>query len=219
MKKIFLNNYKNVICIIIGILFLALGTAFFKNSDFGSDALSTLNIGLAKLLKLEYGTTNIIMNGTALIILLIIERKYLGIGTVLVTFLLGLTINLIDYLAFIPNLDSFNNVWYIEYSIKILYIILANVICAFGIAIYMYADRGLTGFEGILLKIHNITKIPFGVVKIINDVIFISVGFFLGAKIHIGTIISVVSFGPLVDLFGKLLRKINFMGVKNEKNK
>lgn len=225
MKKLFLNNYKNVICIILGILFLAIGTAFFKNSFFGSDAISTFNIGLAKTLKLPYGTTNIIMNIVALIILLIVARNYLGIGTVLVTVFLGVTINIVDKIGIIPSLEKFDKIWYIEYGVKLLYLLLANFICSFGVAIYIYANRGLTGFEGILMKIHSATKIPFGVIKIINDVIFIIIGWVLGGTVGIGTIISSIIFGPLVDLNTRLLKKTNFIKeekakkhVKNKKN-
>ena len=220
MKKLFLNNYKNVICIFLGILFLAIGTAFFKNSYIGGDAVTTLNLGLANVLKLSYGTTNIIMNVVALIVLVIVGRKYLGIGTVLVTLLLGTTINLIDRLGIIPSLENFDKVWYIEYSVKFLYLILSNVICSFGVAIYIYANRGLTGFEGVLMKIHTVTKIPFGVIKIINDVIFIVVGWILGGTVGIGTIISSVVFGPLVDLHRKWLTKTKFLKEDiNEKTK
>lgn len=226
MKKIFFNNYKNIICIFVGILFLAIGTAFFKNSYFGSDAVSTLNLGLAKTLKLSYGTTNIIMNAVALIVLLIVAKNYLGIGTILVTFLLGVTINLIDQIGIVPSLKDFDKIWYIEYSVKLLYLLLANFICSFGVAIYIYANRGLTGFEGILMKIHTSTKIPFGVIKIINDIIFIIIGFLLGGTVGLGTIISSVIFGPLVDLNTKILKKTKILKeeqddkkTKNKKNK
>lgn len=219
MKKWFLKNYKNYICLLVAIILLALASVLFNNSGFGSDSIFALNQGLSKVTNLSLGVVNIIVGAVAFIILLIIDRKAIGVGTVLMALTMGLFLDLIDKLGIVPNLDSFEFNKIVMFLLKLLYIVLAISIGGFGIALYIYANRGISPLEGIIIKIQKVTKIPFWLVKIINDVIFYVVGFLLGATIGIGSIITAFTYGPMISLFTKLLNKINFLKEDNNENK
>lgn len=221
MKKWFLNNYKNYICLVVAIIFLAFASVFFNNSHFGSDSIFALNQGVSKLIKVSVGTTNIIIGVIAFIILLIIDKKAIGVGSVLMALTMGMFINLIMKIGIVPDLASTGLPTILDITLKLLYIFIAIALGGFGIALYIYANRGISPIEGIIIKIQKVTKMPFWLVKIINDVLFYLVGFILGATINVGSVFAAFLYGPVISLFTKMLNKIDLLGeVKNvEQNK
>lgn len=219
MKNWFLKNYKNYLCLIFAILILGIVSVLFNNANFGSDAIFCLNQGLATKLKLPIGVVNIIMNGAFFIVMLIINRKDIGVGTVLMLLLLGTSIDIMMGLNFIPNLANVELAKPLYIFLQCLYILLGLALGGFAISLYIYANRGISPFEGVLIKISAVTKIPYWATKIINDVIFYIIGFLLGGVIGIGSIIAACLYGPSISLFGKLWKKFDFLGeYKDEKN-
>lgn len=206
--QIIKKYYKNWLLLVIGIILLAIGSTFFSASLAGSDSILTLSQGIANILHISLGWANIICNVVFLILTIIFNRKALGEGSVLMVVCIGLLINLFTSLEFIPIATK---LW-----MKILYVLIANVICAMGLAMYIYANRGLSPFEGVLMAIKKKIKWPLWIVKIINDATFYLIGFLLGAVVNFGSIITMIIYGPLMDLFLKLLKKTNF--IKEENN-
>lgn len=219
MKNWIKNNYKNYLCLLFSIVLLGVVSVLFNNSNFGSDSIFCLNQGIAEATKLSLGVVNILLNLLFIIIMLIINRKAIGVGTVLMLVLLGLSMNIMLKLNFIPDLKNVDVHPVLYVFLQCLYIISGLAIGGFAISLYFYANRGLAPFEGVLAKITEVTKIPFWAVKIVNDVIFYVVGFLLGGTIGIGSIIAATLYGPSISLFGKLWKKFDFLGEykKNEK--
>lgn len=215
MKKWFLKNYKNYICLIVAIILLACANLFFEYSNFGSDSIFALNQGVSLTTGITIGTSSIIIGVIAFIILLIIDRKSIGVGTVLMSLTMGIFYDLIKKLNIIPNIGimEFDNV-ILEYGLKLLYILIAIGVGGFSVALYIYANRGISPLEGILVKINKMTNVPFWLIKIINDVLFFVVGFIMGATIGVGSIIAACLYGPVISFFGRLFNKINFLGDK-----
>lgn len=220
MKKWFLRNYKNYICLVVAIILLACANLFFEYSNFGSDAIFALNQGLALTTNITIGQSSIIIGVIAFIIILIIDRKSIGVGTVLMTLTMGIFYDLIKALNIIPNIGvmEFDNI-ILEYGLKLLYILLAIGIGGFSVALYIYANRGISPLEGILIKINKVTNVPFWLLKIINDVLFFLVGFIMGATISFGSIIAACLYGPVISWFTKLFNKLNFLGDKETNEK
>ncbi len=208
---------------------MAFSSVFFNNSHFGSDAIYTLNQGLSILTSLDTGITNIIIGVIAFIVLLIIDRNAIGVGTFLMAIFLGIIISFlfkiniipnlnyeyIESLSFIPSVEWISIPKVVYLLLQLLYTFLAILFGGFGIALYIYGNRGISPLEGILIKIQKATKIPFWGIKIINDIIFYIIGLLLGATFGIGSIIAAFTYGPVISFFGKLLKKTNI--IKEEK--
>ena len=90
-------------------------------------------------------------------------------------------------------------------------VLIGIVIGGLGLALYMYADLGLSPFEGIIVTISNETKVRFGIIKIIFDAIYFTTGALLGGVFGIGSIMTVFLYGPTIDMFMKLLKKTNII--------
>jgi uncharacterized membrane protein YczE len=203
VKEIIKKYYGNIIVLIVGIIFMSLGGAMLVTAKYGSDALMVFNQGVATFFKIKVGLSIMISNLVALIIIFFVNRKSIGLGTFLIAFLLGPLIDVILQLGILPAPNSF---WG-----SALILALAFLSGTFGIALYMYANVGLSPFEGILIAIKEKTNWRFAYIKIVNDAIFFTVGWLLGGVFGIASVITVLIYGPLIDFFIKIFTKMNLL--------
>ena len=195
--------YLNFIFLIIGTLFISIGGVLFLTANLGSDALMVLNQGIVNALKIDVGYGIIISNLILLVVIIILDRKTIGIGTFFITILLGLTINLLQSFNLIQTSDHF--------FINLIIVFAGIIIGGIGIASYIYANLGLSPFEGLIIYIVNRTKWHFWLIKIINDVILFTIGFLLGGVFGIGSVLTVFLFGPIINFYLFLLKKTNLV--------
>lgn len=191
--------YRNVIVLLLGVLLLSIGGALFLTANIGSDSLMVFNQGISVVLKTKVGLAIMISNIIALFIIFFINKKTLGLGSLAIIFLLGPTIQIIKDANIFKTPNTL--------ILQILMVLIGIVIGGLGLALYMYADLGLSPFEGIIVTISNKTKVRFGIIKIIFDAIYFTTGALLGGVFGIGSIMTVFLYGPTIDMFMKLLKK------------
>ena len=195
--------YRNVIVLLLGVLLLSIGGALFLTANIGSDSLMVFNQGISVVLKTKVGLAIMISNIIALFIIFFINKKTLGLGSLAIIFLLGPTIQIIKDANIFKTPNTL--------ILQILMVLIGIVIGGLGLALYMYADLGLSPFEGIIVTISNETKVRFGIIKIIFDAIYFTTGALLGGVFGIGSIMTVFLYGPTLDMFMKLLKKTNII--------
>lgn len=201
MKK--LNLLIRLLLLLIGIIILGFGAAFLTSVGIGGDAVLVFEQGFAKAINVNLGNGVLILNIIILIILFFLDRQMINIGTVITVLLIGPIIN------FFLKVNLFPNSSYL--IIKILLCLIAILITAFGIALYLYANIGYAPFEGIIMAVKKKTKLEFRYIKIANDVILFIVGWVLGGTFGIGSIMTIFLFGPLIDFYTKLIKKIKLV--------
>lgn len=172
-------------------------------ANLGSDALMVLNQGIATFLNIELGYGVLINNLTFFILVIIVNRKSIGIATFAVALLLGPSVNLITWL----NIFSISESVIMNYLLSIGGIIVSSI----GIALYMYSNTGLGPFESLTTLIAKKTKIRFGLVKILFDIIAFGIGVLLGGTFGVCSIIAVIAIGPIIDFVLFLLKKTNLI--------
>lgn len=202
------KNYKNFIILLIGLFLMAIGGLFFIHARLGADALMVLNQGVATFLNIKVGYAMMITNLIGLIVIFILYKKSIGIGTIAVSVVLGFIINFFDSFNIITNSESF--------IINLLMLFGAIFLGGFGVALYIFSNTGYSPFEGIIIYLVDKTKVRFGIVKIINDIIFFGIGYLLGGIVGIGSIIAVILFGPIIDFYLVMLNKFKDRKKNNE---
>ncbi len=203
IKEIIKKYYRNVIVLIIGTFFMALGGSMLVSVKLGSDALMVFNQGVATFFQIKVGVAIIITNLLALIVIFFVNRKSIGIGTFAIAFLLGPLVDIILQMEILPTPITF---WGNAFILT-----LAFLSGTFGIALYMFANVGLSPFEGILIAIKEKKHWRFAYIKIVNDAFFFTIGWLLGGVFGIASIITVFIYGPLIDIFTKLFTKIKLL--------
>lgn len=201
--ELIMKYYRNVIVLLLGVLLLSIGGALFLTANIGSDSLMVFNQGISVVLKTKVGLAIMISNIIALFIIFFINKKTLGLGSLAIIFLLGPTIQIIKDANIFKTPNTL--------ILQILMVLIGIVIGGLGLALYMYADLGLSPFEGIIVTISNKTKVRFGIIKIIFDAIYFTTGALLGGVFGIGSIMTVFLYGPTIDMFMKLLKKTNII--------
>ncbi|MFI3213439.1 MAG: hypothetical protein R3Y24_08855 [Eubacteriales bacterium] len=205
---------KQFMISLIGNIILGIGIAVLRVSSMGNDPYTAMNMSISNLLPIGLGTYQVIFNCSIIAIQLKFGKNYFGIGTVINMFLLGYiveySIPVIELLVGVEGSHGFIG--------KLLIMLVAVLLVAFGIAVYQEANGGVSPYDYLSLGMTDRGKFPYFVNRMTTDgicVIIALLPWIFGAAIFsechigIGTIVSAFCFGPLVDLFSRtVVRKI-----------
>lgn len=188
-KEVLIKSLK----VIIGLFVTGVGTAFMYVADFGSAPAATIGDGLHVFTGLSYGTAGIVVNVFFLIILFILDRKLISFGTILATFFLGIFIDVGLFIIkpIVPETMST--------LAQILFLIIGTVVTAVGLGYYVGVNFGVGAIDGLSVALNKKTNISFTVCRWGVDIVITVVGIVMGAIWGIGTIISVVVTGPIIQ--------------------
>ena len=76
-----------------------------------------------------------------------------------------------------------------------------------GVAMYITADVGLDPFTGFVMTIRDKVNKQFRVVKVCFDICCIVLGFVLGGKLGIITILTALAAGPVIQFLAEIVQK------------
>ena len=202
MKRSIREWGVRVVILLVGLTIAHLGVTLFLLSDLGADPFNVLIQGLFRTLAsltgwafLSHGRVHIAVSLLIILLLLIVDRRYVKIGTVLCMVFGGPIIDFFSArLAFLPaRADSLPP--------RILMLALGCVILAFGMTIVIRSDAGTGPNDLVALVISEKTGKRFSLVRIVVDASFILLGFLLGGVVGLGTLICMLLVGPVAGLF------------------
>ena len=198
-----------VIILMIGLTIAHLGVTLFILADLGSDPFNVLVQGIFRTISnivdwsfITHGRVHIVICFIIILALLVVDKSYIKIGTVLCMIFGG------------PIIDLFTVVLAPIFAItdslifKIVMLALGCVILAYGMTIVIKSDAGTGPNDLVSVVISDKTKKKFSIVRIIVDVSFVVVGFVLGGSLGIGTIICAFCVGPVAGHFLPINEKI-----------
>lgn len=215
-KEIFLR----VVILMVGLTIAHLGVTLFLLSDLGADPFNVLVQGVCRTLEsithwgLSHGTVHMIICFLIIIVLLIVDRSYVKLGTLLCMFCGG---PIIDFFTFVLGgfLGSQSPIW-------LRYIMLAAgcVILAYGMTVVIKSDAGTGPNDLVALVISEKAKWKFGIVRICVDALFVIAGALMGGIFGVGTVICAFLVGPVADIFlpknEKIINSILFRALKDK---
>lgn len=144
--------------------------------------------------------------------LLIVDRAYIKIGTILCMLCGGPIIDLFSIILK-PLFVRFDN-----FPFKLVSLALGCVILAYGMTIVIKSDAGTGPNDLVAVVISDKSKKKFSVIRMIVDFTFVLIGFLLGGSFGVGTIICAFLVGPVAGIFLPVNEKIiNRIVVKKEK--
>ena len=127
------------------------------------------------------------------IAILIADMKKIKIGTLICVVGVGPIIDLgVKVVSYFP-VESAN------IFIKMLLVLAGCFIIAIGFSIMSASNIGVAPNDIVPFIIQDKTKIEYRWIRIIFDGVFLLLGFVLGGKVGIGTIISMLSTGPFIQ--------------------
>ena len=188
-----------VVLLLIGLTIAHLGVTLFLQADLGSDPFNVLIQGLYRFLPwpsfMTHGNVHVGVSFLIILALLIVDRSYIRIGTLLCMILGGPIIDLFT-VVLAPVIHSGSAMW-----LRLLSLVLGCVILAFGMTIVIKSQAGTGPNDLVAVVISDKTKRKFGAVRIVVDVGFALTGFLLGGTVGLGTIICACLVGPTAQIF------------------
>ena len=189
-----------LILLFIGLVIAHLGVTLFLLADSGADPFNVMIQGL-RLLVIKtglfvptHGIVHMFICFLIILILLIVDRSYIKLGTIVCMFCGG---PIIDFFTWLLSGFKIGDA---VTPVKIVVLIIGCGILAFGMSIVIKSEAGTGPNDLVAVVISDKSKIRFAAVRIVTDVIFVLTGFLLGGKFGIGTIICAFLVGPVADV-------------------
>ncbi len=200
MKKFWIK----LLLALIGILFIGVGVGFNAVSLFGNDPVALLYDGVRNVLSLpvsRLGLISNVVNYSIIILLFFIGRRYVNIGTAVYIIPFGTFVNLGTFLF----QKIFNGNTVLNRGLGAFF---GCLLIYVGVSIYITVDIGLDPFTGLVMTINNHLPWGFGKTKVCFDFLLVTIGFFLGGKVGVITLITALSAGPSIQYFTKLFKRL-----------
>lgn len=197
-----------VVLLLIGLWIAHLGVTLFLQTNLGSDPFNVFVQGLFRAIPwpewagMTHGRVHLLVSLLIMVVLLVVDRSYVGIGTVLCMALGGPIIDVYT-LWLSPFLNE-----KLPLAVRVPMLAVGCVILAFGMTIVIRSQAGTGPNDLVAVVLSDKSGKPFGPVRIGVDLTFALVGFALGGVVGIGTIICAFLVGPAAQLFFPVSEKI-----------
>ena len=186
-------NYKPKISTFLflcfGLTLLGLGEGLLIVSFTGASPWSVLAQGISLNVDLSIGTITLFISIGVLLFWLPLNQKP-GIGTILNALIVALMIDI--SIALIPNPTN--------YISQLLLAIFAVLIVGLGSGFYLVANLGSGPRDGLMTGIQKKTNLPIASVRAFLEITVVSIGWYLGGTVGIGTLLFAFGIGPAVAL-------------------
>lgn len=224
---------KRLVLFFIGMSIIQFGVALFLKTSIGSDSFTVFTEGLATVLnktglkdlsivhmitgraEVTPGVANMIILIVLFIGILIVDRKRIKIGTLICVIGVGPIIDLgVKAVSYFP-IESAN------IFVKMLLVLGGCFIIAVGFSIMSESDIGVAPNDIVPFIIKDKLNCQYRWVRIAFDATFLIVGFVLGGKVGIGTIIAMLAIGPFIQFclpYGKKFVGIILNGKEESNN-
>lgn len=211
-----------VVLLLAGLCVAHLGVTLFLQSDLGSDPFNVFVQGLFRgipwpaFAAMTHGRTHLLVSLVILLVLLAVDRSYVGIGTVLCMALGG------------PIIDVYT-LWLspvihggLPLPLRLALLVAGCVILAFGMTIVIRSQAGTGPNDLVAVVLSDKLRKPFGPVRIGVDLTFALVGLALGGVVGLGTVICAFLVGPAAQMFFPISQRLceaalaQFAGVRSQ---
>ena len=178
--------------IAVGLLVFAFGVHLTIYANIGLAPWDCLGMGVALQTPLNYGLAMTLIAVTVLIVDLLLKER-IGYGTVIDALLTGNFVQMFNDLNTLPENHS---LW-----LGVAAMLIGFVFMALGMCIYMKAGQCCGPRDALLVGLgKRMPKVPIGAVQIIMWAVVLLVGWLLGGPVGIGTVISTVGAGAVMQI-------------------
>jgi len=178
----------------LGAVLRGLGCGLLIVAGLGGDPITLFNAGLQFQLGWALPDVFLLVNVVVVALILMVDYRKIHVGTLITTFMIGQGVVISSWF---PVLDVVGSIGYFA---------LAIVVSAIGIALYAHANVGLSPQEGIMMILHEKLKKPLRYCKMGQDAVLFVLGWILGGPVGIGTVVSMLVMGPLVERLYRRLK-------------
>ena len=172
-----------------GLMLFGLGEGLLIVSAAGASPWSVLAQGIFLNVGYSIGIVTIVISIIVLILWIPLSQKP-GIGTILNALIIGLMIDVC--ITFVPTPEN--------YVSQLMLALLAVLIVGLGGGIYLVANLGAGPRDGLMIGLQKKTNLPIAAVRATLEITVMSIGWYLGGTVGVGTLLFAFGIGPAVAL-------------------
>ena len=180
-----------------GLILFGIGEGLLIVSLSGASPWSVLAQGISLNVNYSIGVITFIISIIVLIIWIPLKQKP-GMGTILNALIIAAMIDLC--INFVPSPES--------YISQIILALVAVLTVGIGGGIYLVANLGPGPRDGLMIGLQKVSNLPIATVRAFIEISVVSVGWYLGGTVGIGTLLFAFGIGPAVALGLYLVDKI-----------
>ncbi|MDB3986879.1 hypothetical protein N9431_00450 [bacterium] len=180
-----------------GLTLFGLGEGLLIVSASGASPWSVLAQGLYLNFGFSVGTITIFISFIVLLLWFPLNQKP-GIGTILNALIIGLMIDVCIRYVQAPE----------NYIYQILLGAFAVLTVGIGGGIYLVANLGAGPRDGLMIGLQKKTNLPIALVRAALEITVMSIGWYLGGTVGVGTLLFAFGIGPCVALGLFLVNKL-----------
>ena len=180
-----------------GLMLFGLGEGLLIVSFTGASPWSVLAQGISLNVNLSIGMITFLISVSVLILWIPLDQKP-GMATILNALIIALMIDLC--IKFVPTPSNYFN--------QLILAIVSVITVGIGGGIYLVANLGAGPRDGLMVGLQKKTNLPIALVRATIEISVVSVGWYLGGTVGIGTLLFAFGIGPCVALGLFIVEKI-----------
>ena len=171
----------------LGLILFGLGEGLLIVSAMGNSPWTVLAEGIHLDIGFSIGLITVFISIVVLLFWLPLKQKP-GIGTILNALIIGLMIDVC--IKFVPTPEN--------YISQLLLAIIAVLTVGLGGGIYLVANLGPGPRDGLMIGLQKKTNLPIATVRAFLEITVMSIGWYLGGTVGVGTLLFAFGIGPSV---------------------
>ena len=193
----FKPKFSTFFFLCFGLTLFGLGEGLLIVSFTGASPWSVLAQGISLNINLSIGTITLLISLAVLVLWIPLGQKP-GMGTIFNALIIAIMIDLC--IKFVPTPSN--------YIHQLILAIISVITVGIGGGIYLVSNLGAGPRDGLMIGLQKLTKLPIAVVRAALEVSAVSVGWYLGGTVGVGTLLFAFGIGPCVALGLYLVDKI-----------
>ena len=180
-----------------GLSLFGLGEGLLIVSFTGASPWSVLAQGISLNVNLSIGTITLLISIVVLLLWIPLRQKP-GMGTILNALIIAIMIDLC--IKYVPTPSN--------YIYQLILAVISVIMVGIGGGIYLISNLGAGPRDGLMIGLQKITNFPIAIVRATLEISVVSIGWYLGGTVGVGTLLFAFGIGPCVALGLFLVDKI-----------
>lgn len=189
-----------VFLVVLGSAVMGLSINLLVAAGFGLDPLSLFQAGLCNVFHISLGQASQILMFGIIVLLFFVDRKRIGVGSLLNSLLVGAFVNLFSIHI---SGGAGSDLW-----LRIVWVTGGFLLMGIGIGLYVSAQLGEAGIDAMMIYFSDMFQLPLGKTRVVLDVLLAAAGFLLGGSLGWATLVSMIINGFIIQITVSLMKKV-----------
>ncbi len=185
----FKPKFSTFLFLCFGLSLFGLGEGLLIVSFTGASPWSVLAQGISLNVNLSIGTITLLISIAVLILWIPLGQKP-GMGTIFNALIIAIMIDLC--IKYVPTPSN--------YIHQLLLAVISVIMVGIGGGIYLVSNLGAGPRDGLMIGLQKLTNLPIAVVRGTLEISVVSIGWYLGGTVGVGTLLFAFGIGPCVAL-------------------